>query len=219
VPAVDDSRGDSSDHGRGPAGLEEDPDRLISLSDGIFAIAMTLLVLNISVPSGLDRAHFRQSLHGAWPAIGSYALSFAIIAGRWRDHRRIFQVVRRTDAAMVRRALALLGVVALLPFPTALLADYGAHEPLAVVYYAVTVGAINLLQLALFLTVWRDRRLQARPISDRFARAMIVDFGTSIVIAGVATLVAFTVSALAGLLTWLAAFPAGVVARRMRAGA
>jgi uncharacterized membrane protein len=46
-------------------------------------------VLNISVPSGLDRAHFRQSLHESWSSLGSYALSFAIIAGRWRDHHRI----------------------------------------------------------------------------------------------------------------------------------
>jgi TMEM175 potassium channel family protein len=210
---------ESPDDGPDTDGLDESPDRLIALSDGIFAIAMTLLVLNISVPSGLDHAHFRRSLHDSWSAVGAYGLTFAITAGRWRDHRRIFQLVRRTNAAVVRLTLALLGVVALLPFPTALLSQYGGSEPLAIVYYAATMGVINILLLALFLAVRRDERLQARVISDRLARAMVVDFGTSTVIAVVAIVVAFAASPTAGLLIWLAAIPAGLAAQRLRSGA
>ena len=198
---------------------DQSPDRLIALSDGIFAIAMTLLVLNISVPSGLDHAHFRSSLHDTWSAIGAYALTFAITAGRWRDHRRIFQLVRRTNAAVVRLTLALLGMVALLPFPTALLSEYGGTEPLAILYYAATMGVLNMLQLALFLAVCADERLQARAISDRLVQAMVLDFGTSTVIAALAIVAAFTASPTAGLLIWLAAIPAGLAAQRLRSGA
>ncbi|GAA1985784.1 TMEM175 family protein [Catenulispora subtropica] len=192
------------------------PDRLVALSDGIFAIAMTILVLNISVPSGLGRADFRHALHDTWSQLGAYALSFAVIGGRWRDHRRVFQLIGRTDGTVVHLCLALLGAVALLPFPTALVADYGGSEPLAVTYYAVVVGAINLLLLALFLRAWRRPALQARPIPERLARGTIVDFGAASLIAVAAIVVAFAVSPGAGLLTWLAAFPAGVAARRLR---
>lgn len=217
VPA--DGRDEQPGDGPDTDPLDQSPDRLIALSDGIFAIAMTLLVLNISVPSGLDHAHFRSSLHDTWSALGAYALTFAITAGRWRDHRRIFQLVRRTNVAVVRLTLALLGLVALLPFPTALLSEYGGSEPLAVVYYAVTMGVLNVLLLALFLAVRKDERLQVRAISDRLARAMVVDFGTSTVIAVVAIVVAFAASPTAGLLIWLAAIPAGLAAQRLRTGA
>ncbi|ACU76723.1 protein of unknown function DUF1211 [Catenulispora acidiphila DSM 44928] len=207
---------ESSEDDPDAEGSVQSPDRLITLADGIFAIAMTLLVLNISVPSGLDHDHFRSSLHETWSRLATYALSFAIIGGQWLDHHRVFRLVKRTNTVVVRLTLLLLGLVALLPFPTALLSDYGGHEPLAVVYYAVTVGAINLLLLGLFLTVRNDERLQARPISDRFARGMIADCGATIAIAAVAVLVALTVSAGAGLFTWLAAFPAGMASRRLR---
>ncbi|MEY9888617.1 putative membrane protein [Catenulispora sp. MAP5-51] len=217
--AQDDSPEDTPDGGPDTDGLDDSPDRLIALSDGIFAIAMTLLVLNVSVPSGLNHAQFTKALHDTWSEIGAYALTFAITADRWRDHRRIFRLVQRTDAAVVRLTLALLGVVALLPFPTALLSEYGGNEPLAIVYYAVTMGVLNVLMLALFLAVRRDERLQARVISDRLARAMLWDFGTATVIAVVAILVAFAVSAPAGLMIWLAAIPAGLVARQLRKGA
>ena len=226
--ALDDSRDDNPDDsadgnpdedaGQGPDadGLDDSPHRLINLSDGIFAIAMTLLVLNISVPSGLDGAQFHHALNKSWSGLGAYALSFAVIADRWRDHRRIFRLIHRTNPAVVRLTLALLGVVALLPFPTALLSNYGGSEPLAVAYYAAALGALNLLLLALFVTVWKHPRLQARTVSDRFARAMIVDFGTATAIAGISVVVAFTVSAGDGLLIWIAAVPAGLAARRLR---
>ncbi|MBR7834426.1 DUF1211 domain-containing protein [Actinospica durhamensis] len=199
-----------------PPGLgehEQRPDRLIALSDGIFAIAMTLLVLDVSVPDGLDRAGFARSLRQAWPHLGAYALSFAIIAAVWRDHRRIFHLVRRADARVTRLNLVLLGVAALLPFPTALLADYGGSEPVAVTLYAATVAAINLLLLVLFLTVRRDEKLRSRPVEGRAAQGTIADFAATVLIAAASIAIAFAVSAEAGLLTWLAALPAGVAAK------
>jgi uncharacterized membrane protein len=194
---------------------EEGPDRLIALSDGIFAIAMTLLVLNISVPDGLDHAGLTRTLRQAWPHLGAYALSFAIIAAVWRDHRRIFHLVRSTDTRVTWLTLLLLGFSALLPFPTALLADYGGTEPLAVTFYAATVTCINLLLLALFLTIRRDEKLRARPVDARAARATVADFTATMAIGLASTAIAFAVSARAGLVTWLAALPAGLIARRM----
>lgn len=195
---------------------EEGVDRLLTLSDGIFAIAMTLLVLNVSVPEGLAHAAFTQALHETWPRLGAYALSFAVIAGVWRDYHRIFRLVRRADARVVHLALALLAMVALLPYPTSLLADYGGSEPIAVAVYAATAAVNNLLLLALFLTVRRSADLRRHPIDARFARGTVADFTGTVLIAVTSIAVAFAVSAAAGLLTWLAAIPAGFAAERIR---
>jgi len=193
-----------------------EPHRLIALSDGIFAIAMTLLVLDVSVPEGLSHADFRQALNQTWPRLGAYALSFAIIAGVWREHHRIFRLVRRVDSRVVRLTLALLAVVALLPFPTSLLADYGSSEPLAVTFYAVAAALINLLLLALFLTVRRDGRLRAHPVDDPLFRGTVVDLAGIVLVAAVSIAVAFAVSPSGGLLTWLAAIPVGFAAEHLR---
>lgn len=198
----------------GLGGHGQRPGRLIALSDGIFAIAMTLLVLNVSVPDGLDHADFAHTLRQVWPHIGAYALSFAVIAAVWRDHHRIFLLVRRVDGRITRLNLLLLGFSALLPFPTALLAGYGGSEPLAVTLYAANVAVINLLLLALFLIVLRDERLRARPIEAGVVQGTIADFATTALIAAASIVIAFAVSADAGLLTWLATLPAGLASRR-----
>jgi uncharacterized membrane protein len=196
----------------GPGDREQRPDRLVALSDGIFAIAMTLLVLDISVPSGLDHTGFRRFLGETWPHLGAYALSFGVISGIWHDHHRIFRLVHRADGLVTRLTLVLLGLVALLPFPTALLADYGG-EPAAVAVYAATVGLINVLLLALFLAVEKVEDVGARAVPDRAARGTAADFAGTALIAGASILIALTFSADAGLLTWLAVIPLTFAAR------
>ncbi len=66
---------------------EKSADRLTTLSDGIFAIAMTLLVLDLHVEPGLDKDEFIDAVRRALPDLGACALSFTILAGFWRDHR------------------------------------------------------------------------------------------------------------------------------------
>ncbi|MFI1092396.1 TMEM175 family protein [Streptomyces sp. NPDC020917] len=156
---------------------DDDPEsrnlaRLIALSDGIFAIAMTLLVLDIRVTSGLDAAGFRHMLYELLPNIGAYALSFAILAAFWRDHRRMLQIARRVEGPALRLTLAGLGAIALLPFPTTLLSEY-ASQPLAVALYAGTVVLIDLLQLASSRSATAPGRTrwaaptEARPATNR----------------------------------------------------
>ncbi|HET6857253.1 MAG TPA: TMEM175 family protein, partial [Streptomyces sp.] len=156
---------------------EKNPDRLIALSDGIFAIAMTLLVLDIHVTSDLESDDFRRMLHDLLPKIGAYALSFTILAGLWRDHRKIHQLARRVDALTLRLSLASLGVIALLPFPTTLLSEY-ASRPLAVAVYASTIVVIDLLLLAVFFSIWRRPHL-AHPVPGLVGRKIVADLGTN----------------------------------------
>jgi uncharacterized membrane protein len=98
---------------------ERDPGaaRLIALSDGIYAIAMTLLVINVAIPAHLDDAAFHKALGDALPHLGAFALSFTLIAGFCRDHRRILTALPTEPAVITRLPLLGLGLVALLLFP------------------------------------------------------------------------------------------------------
>lgn len=197
---------------------EKGLDRLTALSDGIFAIAMTLLVLDIHVTGGLDTAAFRHMVHELLPKVGAYALSFSILAGFWRDHRRILQLARRPDALTVRLTLVSLGVIALLPFPTTMLAEY-ASQPLAVALYASTMVVIDLLQLALLLSI-RRRPQPAHPVPDRVGRSIVADLGGTVLVFGATVPIAFA-SPRAAMWCWLALIPvkAGLGRRyRMRTG-
>ncbi|KNB50300.1 TMEM175 family protein [Streptomyces caatingaensis] len=192
---------------RGEAAGAESPERLVALSDGIYAIAMTLLVLDLSVPGGLSEPGFRHAMRQVWPHLGAYALSFAVLAALWRDQRWLLQQVRRVDILTVRLTLAGLGAVALVPFPTALLSEYGGREPLAVSAYAAVIALISLLHLAVFLTVWRRSGLQARPVPDRVGRVTVTELGAVFLVCAASVVMAFAVSSRAGLWTWLVSIP------------
>ncbi|MFD7613612.1 TMEM175 family protein [Streptomyces sp. NPDC059828] len=189
-----------------PAHMES-PVRLAALSDGIYAIAMTLLVLDVSVPGGLDAAGFRHEMGQVWPQLAAYALSFAVLGAFWRDQRQILQRVRRVDTFTIRLTLAGLGAAALLPFPTALLSEYGSEEPLAVSAYAAAIALLSLLHLALFTSVWRREHLQARPIPDRVGWTVVTEQGSVALVCAASVVVAFAVAPQVALYTWLLTFP------------
>ncbi|MFD4143127.1 TMEM175 family protein [Streptomyces sp. NPDC058572] len=197
-----DSTGDMSE-----PSYAESPARLVALSDGIYAIAMTLLVLDVSIPEGLDAAGFRHEMSQVWPELGAYALSFAVLAAFWRDQRQILHRVRRADILTVRLTLASLGAAALLPFPTALLSEYGSEQPLAVSTYAATIALITLLHLALFTSIWRRERLQAWPIPDRMGWTTVTEQGAVALLCAASVVIAFVVSPQAALWTWLLSLP------------
>jgi hypothetical protein len=111
-------------------------DRVLAFSDAIFAIAITLLTLNLQVRPGLGGADFTRALHQVLPALGAYALSFVILGQLWLAHHRIFGVIARVDYAVLVRNLVFLGLIAIMPFPVRLLSDY-SNRPLAVAIYAV----------------------------------------------------------------------------------
>ncbi|MEV0095121.1 TMEM175 family protein [Streptomyces sp. NPDC050738] len=194
------------------------PERLVALSDGVYAIAITLLVLDIKLPPDLDKAEFEAALRGVWPSLGAYGLSFAVLAGYWRDQRRIVQQVRCCDTLMIRVALAGLGLVALLPFPTSVLSEYGGSFPEAVALYAATIAGIALLHLALFLLAWRRPHLMAAPLSDRAGWDTVIELASIVPVAVVSVAVAFAVSTSAALWTWLAAIPLKYLLRRLASG-
>jgi uncharacterized membrane protein len=120
-----------------------DYDRTVALSDGVFAIALTLLVLNISVP-GLTPGHYGvlgDRLLARRGEFESYILSFVVIALLWVRHHAFFRVLARIDTRVTLLNLTYLGFIAFLPYPTRVLGLYG-DEPASVVLYASTITIV-----------------------------------------------------------------------------
>ncbi len=120
--------------------------RTVALSDGVFAIAMTLLVLQISVPvlSASEHSDLGQRLLDHRDEFTSYAISFAVISVFWIRHHVFFRGVATIDTRLTTLNLVYLGLVAFVPYPTRVLGLYG-DEPASVVLYASTILIIAML--------------------------------------------------------------------------
>jgi uncharacterized membrane protein len=140
--------------------------RLETFSDGVFAIAATLLVLEIGVT-----VEHGQSLGSAlldiWPSYLAYATSFLVIGIIWINHHHTVGLMRRVDRTFLFLNLLLLLVVAFIPFPTKLVADYlqKPGERAATLAYAITL----LLMAVLFNIWWHYARGGRRLIRDEVA--------------------------------------------------
>ena len=137
--------------------------RLEAFSDGVFAIAITLLVLDIALPAGASK-HLLRSVGDLWPSYVAYVASFGTIGAMWLGHNAITEYLDRADGTFVRLNLLLLLFVAFLPFPTKLFAAYigeESQERVAVTFY----GATLVLTSTLLLVLWRYavRRQLVRP--------------------------------------------------------
>ena len=133
--------------------------RVLSLSDAVFGLAMTLLVVSIVVPPGLPSPQFTAAIGELVPRVAIMALSFAVAASAWIGHRRFFSRLQRVDAGIQWRNFVLLGFVALLPLPHQVLGGY-AHEPLSYVLYAVVLSAVNVMFVVLELHAKRHNLLR-----------------------------------------------------------
>ncbi|MFB7037532.1 MULTISPECIES: TMEM175 family protein [unclassified Streptomyces] len=180
-------------------------ERLITLSDGIFAIAMTLLALDVRVPPGLATEQFHEALRASLPSLAAYALSFLICCVFWRDQRQILSMAATVGGVPQYLALAVLAVIAIVPFPTSMLAEYGAREPVAVAAYAATICLVDLLHFAMFATL--RTRHGVRTVGEWGDTA--VDLGATILVFGLSVPLAF-VAPHAALWFWLALFPVKV---------
>lgn len=183
--------------------------RLLALSDGVFAIAMTLLALDISLPDGLDSAGFAHALRDVMPKVWAYALSLLVIAAFWRGQYQLFHSVRDVDGTVIRLVLLSLGLVALMPFPTTLLAEY-PDLPQSVAIYSGAVAAMGAVQLALAVVLWKRPWLGTAPLPDALARNDVADLASTVLVFAAAVPLAF-VSPTGAKLWWLVLVPVRTV--------
>jgi uncharacterized membrane protein len=156
--------------------------RTEAFSDGVFAIAITLLVLEIGIPASEFDDLWSAILH-EWPAYLGYATSFLTIGGLWLAHHGIFRRLRYANNAVMRINLLLLMAVAFLPFPTRLVAeairDRNA-ERAAAIFYGLCLLAIAVLFSALWAAVARDRRLLKPEVTDEEVNSILIASSPSI---------------------------------------
>jgi uncharacterized membrane protein len=134
--------------------------RVETFSDGVFAIAITLLVLTIAQPT--NYARLTHQLGQRWPSLAAYAVSFMVIGIMWVNHHTIFTHVQRVDRAMFYLNLLLLMTIVFLPYPTEIFGEAlrrGQGARTAAVFYSVVMTINALSWAALWLYVSLGRRL------------------------------------------------------------
>lgn len=136
----------------GPA-LRMAPQRVETIVDGVFAIAMTLLVLNLNLPPDNDPQNplrIHELLVALWPQFKAYGLSFLLLGMFWFQHHRAFHFVAETDVRFVWLNITWLLFVSMVPFSTLLIDEYGHQETAALFFHG------NMLVIGLFMAVtWR----------------------------------------------------------------
>jgi TMEM175 potassium channel family protein len=150
---------------------EKETIRLEAFSDGVFAIAITLLVLEIKIPSHeLVKAQgLGYSVAALWPSYLAFITSFATILVMWVNHHRIFTLIETSDHPFLYLNGLLLLFVTFFPFPTALMAEYLLHPEarLAANIYTGTVLAISLAFLAMWHHASRREGLLSTDVAVR----------------------------------------------------
>jgi uncharacterized membrane protein len=156
--------------------------RTEAFSDGVFAIAITLLVLDIGIPAS-EFDDLWSAIFHEWPAYLGYATSFLTIGGIWLAHHGVFRRLRYANNPVMRINLLLLMAVSFLPYPTRLVAeairDESAERP-AAIFYGVCLLAIALLFSALWAAVARDHELLRPEVTEAEVNAILLATSPSI---------------------------------------
>lgn len=147
-------------------------ERLNTLTDGIFAIVITLLVLNIHIPEiAPDQvsAELRPTLLAQVPMLLSYALSFCLLAIYWIGHHAMFRMIQRYDRTLIWLNTLFLLFVTLMPFPVGLLIRYPEQQISLIIYCSVLIAA-GMIAALMWRHASRDYRLLSHTVSPVLIR-------------------------------------------------
>jgi uncharacterized membrane protein len=147
--------------------------RIEAFSDGVFAVAITLLVLNLQVPQLTQHAvvlgELSRKLVELWPKLLIYMLSFVIVGIYWVGHHNTFHYIKRSDRALLWINLLLMMCIVFIPFPTALIGQY-PEQQISVVIYAGTLVITGLVLQLLWWYVTSSYRLVDREIDPQLVQ-------------------------------------------------
>jgi uncharacterized membrane protein len=154
--------------------------RVEAFSDGVFAIAITLLVLTIAQPASYKNLTHQLAIR--WPSLAAFVVSFAIIGIMWLNHHSVFMNFERIDRGLFYLNMLLLLTITFLPYPTGVLGEalaQGHGERTAAVFYAVTMAANAWAWGALWLYASSKRRLlhESFPESERGLATLLFTIG------------------------------------------
>lgn len=191
--------------------------RINALSDGVFAIAMTLLVLDLKLPDlgpGLTRDEFSAALLEQGPRLASWLLSFAILCRLWITQHALLTGGGTRSRHFIGWTFVFLGAISFIPFPTSLLSEHH-DQALSVVIFSATLAVAGIALLGMWKAERRDRPANASPTTTGRSpdRPVLILLVTAVVSSGIAFF-----SPGFGAWIWVA-FPAlAVVVSRRNAG-
>jgi uncharacterized membrane protein len=190
--------------------------RVLAFTDGLFAIAMTLLVVALGIPhlNHGDNTHdLLNALNDLLPDFVSFAISFAVIGRYWLAHHQFVALLKAMDQRFIALNLVYLAFIAFLPFPTALLGEYFSN-PISVVTYAINVAIVSGMEVVLFSYA------QNHDLFDRKLPQDVYRFGVAMSLAPVLFFlisipIAFADTRLA-VVTWFLGIPLAAIADRWK---
>lgn len=146
-----------------------DPERVKAFTDGVFAIIITILVLEIGVPSNLGEQGLRRALEEIGPTLWAWVISFLIVGMYWVSHRDLFAEIRSVNRDIVWLNLLFLLPTSLIPFAAALLGEYH-DDPIALRVYGGVLILASLTRMAMYWYVARRPSLLWDPPTSRGRR-------------------------------------------------
>ena len=144
------------------APVESSTGRLETFADGVLAIAITLLILEVRPPDVPEGGTMTHELLRLWPSYAGYVVSFLTIGIIWVNHHHMFTVIHRTTHAFLMLNVVFLMAIAALPFPTALVADSvrtGEGRTAAAFVYGMTMVVVSIMFNAVWRYAAKDHRL------------------------------------------------------------
>ena len=173
---------DAADHDQ--LGFE----RIIFFSDAVFAIAVTLLALEIRLPAGalpagegrLTEAQLLAQLTGMWQKYLAYVISFLVIGMFWMAHHRRFRFIKRYNSTLLLLNLLVLMVVAFVPFSSSVISEY--RYRIGTIFYALTMMLLALLMAAMWgYASWRNRLVDPRLDAKQRRRQLLIPLATALI--------------------------------------
>jgi uncharacterized membrane protein len=172
--------------------------RLEAFSDGVFAIAITLLVLEIRLPDEHQveaLGGLAPALLGLWPSYAGYAISFITIGIMWANHHNVVRLMARVDHGLIVWNLLLLMAISFTPFSTAVMAEYlphpGWNRTIAVAFYCGTFIVTAIFYNFMWRHAARGRRLLRAHVSEARVRAITRAYWPGTFLYAAATAAAF----------------------------
>ncbi len=158
-----------------------DMSRIGAFSDGVFAIAITLLVLQLEVRPGIGSTpEFWRALGDQTANLISFAISFAVIGRLWYLHHRFMQMVREFDPRLIALNLLYLFFIVLIPFTSELVGDYGLEVPMVTVIYTGNVALVTLVASLMYRRSFTEQLVhpEYRDLTETGTKAVLFAAGS-----------------------------------------
>ena len=189
--------------------------RMVALSDGVFAFALTLLVLSISVPVLKETAtsgDLVNALEDRLPELFSWVISFAVIGGFWIRHNAFSRALDRVNGPFLVLTLAFLALIAFIPYPTEILGRFG--NTAAFVFYSAMVSLLVVVSAAGVEYASRNGLMRVPETEHERLRRRVSSLRPAFFF-GLSIPVALLFGLTAGYICWLAMIPSDVILRRL----